>query len=123
VLAAALTICAVSAHRLDYLHTLLWPQNPFTPDPPESFQFGFQNNLSYRMIKEVVVFMQHQLPLYFVLTDGFWMTVSTILAIGVFWRYRTWPAEYYPALLVALSAMFSAVPLIVIGPSGDYRYV
>jgi hypothetical protein len=41
----------------------------------------------------------------------------------VFWRYRTWPAEYYPGLLVALPAMFSAVPLIVIGPSGDYRYV
>jgi hypothetical protein len=114
---------AYAAHRLDYMHTLLWPQVTFDHNPKESLEFGFQENFSYRAIKKMVVFIRYQFPLYFVLTDGFWMAVSTILAIGVFWRYRKWPTEYYTPLLVALSAMFSAVPLMVVGPSGDYRYV
>jgi hypothetical protein len=114
---------AYVAHRVDYLHTLLWPQNVFNPDPMESLKFGFQDNFSYRAIKKVVVFIRYHFPLYLMLTVGFWMAVSTILAILIFLRYRKRPGEYYIPLLVALSAAFSAVPLVVIGPAGEYRYV
>jgi hypothetical protein len=114
---------AYVAHRLEYMHTLLWPRKFFNPDPQESLIFGFKANFLYRAIKKMVMFIRFQFPLYFMLTIGFWMAASTILAIVVFWRYRKWPGEYYTALMVALSAMFCAVPLVVIGPSGEYRYV
>jgi hypothetical protein len=115
---------AYVAHRLDYLHTLLWPQTTFTLEPnKESFQFGFKENLAFRTIRAVMVFTLDHFPFYFIVTDGFWMVISTMLAIAVLWYYAKLPDQYYTALLVAVSGVFNALPLVIVGQAGDYRYV
>ena len=112
------------AHRLDYMHTLLWPQTTFTLEPNrESFQFGFAKNKIFRFISEMMIFRAAHFPLYLVLTDAFWIGLSFVLSVTLFIFYLIHPSAYYRALLVALSAAFYAVPLAVVGPGGDYRYV
>jgi hypothetical protein len=113
-----------AAHRLDYVHTLLWPQGIFPWDPNrESFEFGFRENCVFKFIRGVLVFVQYHFPLYMILTVGFWMASSIVVAGILFILYLKHPNEYYTALLVALSAAFYVVPLLIIGPAGDYRYV
>ena len=106
------------------MHTLLWPQTIFTLEPKrESFQFGFAENKIFRFISGVMVFSAAHFPLYLVLTDAFWIGLSFALSVILFIFYLVRPDAYYRALLVALSAAFYAVPLVVVGPGGDYRYV
>jgi hypothetical protein len=112
------------AHRLDYMHTLLWPQTTFTFEPNhESFEFGFSENESFNLVKRVMIFVRLHFPLYFLLTDAFWMALSAGVLVIVLVLYLFRPRGYYRSLLVTSSAAFYAVPLAVIGPGGDYRYV
>lgn len=112
------------SHRLDYMHTLLWPQTTFTLEPnSESFEYGFRENVIFKTIRNILIFTKFQFPLYFILTDGFWLIGSVILFLVLLISYLSQPQQYYQALLVAVSAAFYSVPLIVVGQAGDYRYV
>jgi hypothetical protein len=112
------------AHRFDYLHTLLWPQTTFTMLPnDESYAFGFTENILFRAIRTILVFIRYSFPLYLMITDGFWMLVSSALFIFYGVRYRGRPCKYYPAFLIAASAFVYCVPLAIVGQAGDYRYV
>lgn len=112
------------AHRLDYMHTLLWPQTTFPMEPnKESFKFGFNDNKIFKFIRYVMVFITSTFPFYLMLTDAFWMALSFTLSIIMFALYMARPYAYYRALLVSASAAFYAVPLALVGPGGDYRYV
>lgn len=112
------------AHRFDYFHTLLWPQTTFTLQPnPESFEFGFAGNNAFRSIKHMMVFIKDHFPLYLIICDGFWIVLCSVVSVTLFLLYRIKPREYYRSLLVSLSASFYAIPLVVVGPGGDYRYV
>jgi hypothetical protein len=112
-----------AAHRLDYLHTLFWPQTTFTIEPnPESYKFGFSENWLFKAIRSLLGFMKRQFPFWLVLTVGFWMAMSCLLAGALLVRYLKHPTEDYDDLLVALSAALYLAPLVVIGPAGDFRY-
>jgi hypothetical protein len=111
-------------HRVDYMHTLLWPQTTFTFTPnSESFEFGFTKNGLFRFISDVMVFIDSHFPLYLMLTVAFWLCLSFALSITMFILYMMRPDGYYRAMLVTFSGGFYAAPLAVVGPGGDYRYV
>jgi hypothetical protein len=111
-------------HRVDYMHTLLWPQTTFVLEPnKESFEFGFGENMVFKGIRYVMVSIRYQFPLYLMLTDGFWLALSVVTAGVTYIRYRAYPKAYYRSLLVAVSAVFYATPLAVVGLAGDFRYV
>lgn len=112
------------AHRLDYTRTLLWPQTTFTLEPNrESFEFGFAQNGVFKFIASVIIFIGVHFPIYVLVTDAFWIALSFASSVTMFILYLKRPHAYYRGLLVALSAAFYAVPLAVVGPGGDYRYV
>lgn len=112
------------AHRVAYLETLLWPQTTFTMTPNrESFEFGFEENKTFKLVRGVSVYIDSHFPLYLMLTDALWIALSLALSMIMFLLYFVRPSSDYRALLVALSAAFYAVPLVVVGPGGDYRYV
>ena len=70
-----------------------------------------------------MVFIKDHSPLYLIICDGFWIVLCSGVSVTLFLLYRIKPREYYRSLLVSLSASFYAVPLAVVGPGGDYRYV
>src|SRR5271166_1556552 len=104
------------AHRLDYMHTLLWPQTTFIEPNRTSLEFGFAENTIFRFIRSAVIFSTTHFPLYIVLTAAFWIGMSVALSVILFILYLARPSAYYRAQLVALSAAFYAVPLAVVGP-------
>jgi hypothetical protein len=121
---------AVISHPIDYLivraafvRTLAWPNNTFVYAPEkDSYDYGFSPNMGFNLVSETVRRLAAAPGFARLFAVGFW-----IIAAGLVWAislvmFLRGDREYFPALLLSLSAVLYVWPIPLLGVAGDLRY-
>ena len=109
--------------RLDYVHTLFWPNDIFMFDADDGANaFRYHPGLLFQTEEQVMRFCSIAPILYLLFTLAFWMIAAAVLMVAFAIAVMRGRTGCYPSLLLSLSAGANLWPLVIIGPDGQLRF-
>jgi hypothetical protein len=108
--------------RLNYVHTLFWPNEIFVFDADDGAAFSHHTGLLYQAEKRMLRFCRTAPVLHFPFTVGFWMIVAAILTAGFGIAVMRGKAGCYPGFMLSLSGGANLWPFAIIGVDGQLRF-
>lgn len=109
--------------RLDYVHTLFWPNAIFMFDADDHCNvFNRQTSLLFETEKSIMQFLKTAPVIHYLFTVGFWMVTTAILTAFFAVCTGLGKRDYYESMLLCLSGGATLWPLVIIGPDGQLRF-